>query len=78
MFVADNSLPTGFQNGDVHEWLNINLGDDLARRGGRWKTNFGVSLLVLWLNRNEFTFRGSRVHSGAVGRKILCIVEAIH
>lgn len=44
---------------------------------GCWKTIFGVTLQVLWLNRNEFTFRSNRVACVAVGRKILCIVAAI-
>lgn len=32
---------------------------------------------MLWLNRSEFIFRGTRVACGTVGRKILCVVAAI-
>lgn len=77
-FVSDNALPPNFLDEDVIAWLASNLRDNSYRRGGCWTIIFGVTWLVLWLSINEFIFHGKRVVGGAVGRKILCIVAAIH
>lgn len=75
--LAHNAMPGEFFQVAIQQWFSNNLDDQSQRNGVAWSTLFGVALMTLWQDRNEYVFKGKPIDFRSIAYRIRREAETI-